>query len=316
MASSLDSLGTAAGALKGLLEPLVARWLRLSGNVRGAVWVLLAAFAFSGMGVCIKLLDGAMPVWELVLLRSIMALILLAPAFYRAGPQVFVTRRAGTHFIRSCAGMGALVSFFLAVTHLELALATTLGFTRTLFVIVLAVLVLGEVIRWRRSLATVVGFVGVIVCVNPGAGEFNPWTLSGLSFALFGAGVTVFVKRLTSTEAPLTIVFWTYVIMGSMAAIPAIYFWRTPEPWELGIILAMSLASAAGQTAMVHGLRAGEATAVTPFEYSRLLYAALLGYFIFAEIPSGSTWIGAVIIVASTLYIALREARLAKASAG
>ncbi|MGI9335893.1 MAG: DMT family transporter, partial [Gammaproteobacteria bacterium] len=266
------------------------------------MWVLLAALAFSGMAVCIKLLGGAMSVWELVLLRSALALVLLTPAFVRAGPRVFMTRRLGTHFVRSCAGMGALVSFFLALTHLDLALATALGFTRALFVIVLAVLLLGEIVRWRRSLATMVGFAGVVVCVNPGAGTFDPWTLSALTFALFGAGVTVFVKRLTSTEAPLAIVFWTYIIMGSLAAAPAVLTWRTPTFTELAIVLLMSLASAAGQTAMVHGLRAGEATAVTPFEYSRLIYAALLGYFMFGEMPDRSTWIGAAIIVASTLY--------------
>lgn len=264
------------------------------------------------MAVCIKIAGRTMSVWELVALRTAFALLVIAPSCYRAGTRFLVTRRPGAHFFRSVLGMGGLVSFFFAVTHLDLALATTLGFTRALFVILLALLFLREKVRWRRSLATAVGFLGVVICVQPGADTFNPWTLVALAFALFGAGVTTMVKRLTSTESPLTIVFYTYVQMGLMAVVPAYLTWTTPSFNELAIVALMGICSVAGQSCMVYGLRAGDATAVTPFEYSRLLFAAVFGYFLFAEVPANQTWLGGAVIIASTVYIAIREARAAK----
>jgi drug/metabolite transporter (DMT)-like permease len=189
-------------------------------------------------------------------------------------------------------------------------LATTLGFTRTLFMIALAVLFLGEVVRWRRTLATVVGFAGVVVCIQPGALGFDPWTLVGAVSALFAAGVTTMIKRLTTTEPPLRILVWSYLIIGFIVAVPAAVIWKTPGIDELMAVALMGLFSAWGQTCMVNSLRVGEATAVAPFEYSRLLFAALVGMLFFAEWPTLETMLGATLIVGSTLYIAVREARL------
>ena len=260
-------------------------WRRLSGNTRGALWMLAASLAFSGMAVFVKILGRTMSVWELAVLRSGFAIIVLSPALIRLGPSILATQRPGAHFVRSALGLGAMVTFFYAVTHLDLALVSALGFTRLLFVILLALLFLGEVIRWRRSLATIAGFVGVLVCLQPGTTAFDPWTLCALVFAAFTAGVTTMVKRLTFTETPLTILFWTYLVMAGLALAPAIYSWRTPTWEELGLIALMAVGSAAGQSCVVHGLRAGEVTAVTPYEYSRLLFAAVLGYLFFAEVP-------------------------------
>ncbi len=261
------------------------------------------------MAVCVKQLGKTLPVWELVTLRTLFALMFLTPVLYRAGPSVLLTTRPGAHLLRSALGMGGLVCFFFSVIHLDLALATTLGFTRALFVIVLAVIFLAEKIRWRRTAATVVGFTGVILCIDPVGGSFDPWTLCALAFALFAAGVTTMVKRLTRTESNLTIVVWTYISMAAMAAIPAWLTWQTPTQFELLLIVFLGITSAAGQTCMVAGLRAGEATAVTPFEYSRLLFASVFGFFLFQEVPGINTWLGAAIIILSTMYIALRERR-------
>ena len=237
-----------------LLSSVFHRWGRIPGNARGAMWILLAALGFSVMTVCIKILGQVMSVWEVLALRAAFAFIVLSPAIWRASPQVFVTRRPLDHLVRSAMGMGGIICLFFALQHLDLALATTLGFTRTLFIIVLAVEFLGEVIRWRRTAATVVGFAGVIICVQPGV-QFDSWTLVGLGAALFSAGVTTTVKRLTTTEPPLTILVWTYLIMGTMASFPALVDWKTPTVGELLVVIGMGLA-AMGQGCMVHGLRA------------------------------------------------------------
>ena len=286
-----------------------AFWLSLSGNTRGAVWFLAASVSFSGMAVCVKLLGRTMSVWEIAVLRSLVALVILSPILFRPGPSVWQTRHFGTHVLRGVLGMCAMVTFFYAVTHLNIALVSGLGFTRVLFVIVLAVLFLGEVVPWQRVVATVVGFAGVLICLQLGTGEFDPWTLCALVFALVTAIIATLVKRMTFTEAPLTIVVWTYVLMGLFSLAPAVLTWTAPTFEELVLIAILGAGSALGQIAVVHGLRAGEVTVVAPFDYTRLLFAAWFGYLFFAEVPGVSTWIGSVVIVASALYITFRESR-------
>ena len=274
----------------------------------------LAALALAGMAVSVKFLSQSVSVWEVLVLRAVFALLVLSPALFKAGPIVFKTNRPWVHVARSAFGMGGMVAMYFALKHLDLALVTTLAFARVLFMIVCAVLFLGEIIRWRRSSATVFGFLGVVVCMQPGADDFNPWTLAALTSALLGAGVTTMIKRLTDTEAPLTITIYAYFIMGGVSLVPALFTWHTPTVIELLAVAAMGTCSALGQTCFALALRAGDATAVTPFEYSRLLWAVLFGYLLFAEIPAASTWMGGAIIIASSFYIALREAKLGKHS--
>lgn len=266
----------------------------------------------AGMSVSVKFLSQSMSVWELLVLRAAFALMILSPALLRAGPRVLRTTRLGLHALRALFGFFGILALFFALKHLDLALVTTLGFARILFMIVCAVLFLGETIRWRRTLATVTGFIGVVVCLRPGADDFDPWTLAALCMALMGAGVTTAIKRLTSTEAPLTITTYAYLIMGAAAVVPAMFAWRAPSTVELLAVVAMAACSTMGQTCVVYALRAGDVTAITPFEYSRLLWALAFGYLLFAEVPAASTWGGGAIIIASTLYIGLREARLSR----
>lgn len=286
---------------------LQARWRSMPGNIRGAIWILLAALWLTGMAVSIKVASQTLSPWQIVLLRAAIAMVLVSPALARQGLGSLRTSRPAIHVMRSMFGFCGIISLVFAVTHLDLALATTLGFTRTLFVILLAVIFLGERLNLKRTIATLVGFGGVVFCMQPGDGAITSiWVLVGVAAAIFAAAVSTTVKNLTRTEAPLTILVWSYVVMGSFAAIPAYLTWKQPNLYEVGIILVMSVFSTLGQTCFVLGLRAGDATAVAPFDYSRLLYATAAGFFIFSEVPTLATVIGASIIVASTLYIAVQ----------
>ncbi len=288
-------------------QTLLDAFGRLAPNVRGAIWILVASLFLSAMAALMKLLGQTMSVWEMMLIRSTIALLLLSPALAANHFAAVRTRRPWAHLGRSMLGAASFGLFFLTVARIDLTLVITLGFTRNLFIVVLAALFLGEVIRARRTTATVIGFIGVMICLRPSSGDFEPWALGAIGFALIAAFVTVTVKRLTETEPPLTIVFYTYAYVGVLALVPAMLTWRTPSTHELVLVLLMALCSTLGQTCMVHGLRAGEATAVTPFEYTRMLYAFVFGYLLFGEVPTASTWIGGAIIIASSLYIAYRE---------
>lgn len=296
--------------LQAKLAPLQARWQLIPGNVRGAVWIMVAAVWLTAMAVSIKVLGKTMSPWQIVMLRSLFALAIIMPALARQGFDKVRTRRPKLHLLRAVVGFCGFTSMVFAVTNLNLALFTTLGFTRILFVILLALMFLGEKLNVKRAAATLAGFLGVVITMQPGAGEgFDPWILVALGSALFAAGVSTTIKHLTRTEAPITIMVWAYVLMTLLAAGPALYEWRTPTLAELGIVAVIGVFTTLGQSCMVLGLRAGDATAVAPFDYTRLLYATAIGFFAFGEVPTLATFLGSAVIVASTLYIALQGAK-------
>jgi len=291
------------------------RWQAVPGNIRGAAWIMLAAVWFTGMAVAIKITGQTMTPWQIVLLRSLMALVIISPMLARQGFDKVRTQRPRLHFLRVVLGFCGITTLVFAITHLELALVTTLGFTRTLFVIVLALVFLDETLNVRRATATVAGFLGVVICMEPGGGDgFDPWVLVALASAFFAASVSTTIKHLTRTEAPITILVWSYTLMALLAAGPAWWFWRLPTAEELAVIAVMSVLTTLGQSCMVLGLRAGDASAVVPFDYTRLLYAAAIGFLFFAEVPTLATFLGALVIVASTLYIALRTGKASPAA--
>jgi drug/metabolite transporter (DMT)-like permease len=211
--------------------------------------------------------------------------------------------------------MTAMFGGFYSVVHLPLADATALSFTKPLFVIVLAVIVLKEKVRIRRWSATIGGFIGVLVMLRPGAG-IEPAAIVGIGAALAVAGVVIMVKDLTKTEQPIAILFYFGLVSTVIALAPALWFWQQPTWWELTLLIAIGALGAGGQGATVRSYLCGEATFVAPFDYTRLLYAGFLGWLFFAEVPDSWTWIGAGIIVASTLYIAYREAELNRQKRG
>jgi drug/metabolite transporter (DMT)-like permease len=168
-------------------------------------------------------------------------------------------------------------------------------------------------VRWRRWSATVLGFLGVLVMVRPGAATFDPAALVALGDSLSIAFLVVLVKRLPASETALIMLFH-FGIVSSLAALPlAVLVWRAPTPTEYGLLIAIGVLGVLAQTCWIRAFRAGEASAVAPFDYTRLIFAAAFGFALFAETLDGWTVAGAAVIVGSTVYIARREAQLAKA---
>ncbi len=283
----------------------------LSPNVRGALWMLLAAFIWSVNEATIKGLGRTLDPFQISFFRCLFGgLVVLPFLLASAGTRAFRTRRFGGHFIRAAAGYVAMALAFYSIVNMPLADATALGFTRPLFMVVLAVLFLGEIARWRRWTATAIGFLGVIVMARPGLETIDLALMAAIGGAFFVAVVSVMIKKLAETERPATIIFYFGVISSTLAVGPALLVWQTPTPIELLLLIGIGAAGSLGQYFTILAFRVGEATAVDPFDYVRLIYATLFGYLFFAELPDRYTLLGAAIIVASTWYIAQREARL------
>ena len=222
------------------------------------------------------------------------------------------TGRLKLHLSRGVVGSLGMICGTYALIHLPLADVTAIGFTTPLFLIVLAALVLGERVRARRWSATAIGFVGMLVMLRPGDGILEIAALVALLGALAAASVKLLVKQLAVTERPLTIMLYLGLTSVAVTALPAALVWQAPTFAELGwMALAAGLASLA-QLCFIRGYRIGEASALAPFEYARLPFAAAYGFLLFAELPDRYTLLGVLLIVGSTLYIARREAQLGK----
>jgi drug/metabolite transporter (DMT)-like permease len=223
------------------------------------------------------------------------------------------TRRAGAHIARMAVGMTAMAMNFLAMILLPLADATAIGFTVPIFSTALAALLLGEATgRWRWA-AVLAGFVGVIVIIQPGR---NVIPLEGagvaLSAALLTAAVTIMIRRLGATERTTTTVFWFAVSSLPPLAILMLWFGQAHDPVTWAILGFMAITGGLAQLALTGSLRLAPVALVMPMDYTSLLWAALLGILVFAELPSHSTWLGAPIIIASGLVILWREHRVAR----
>ncbi len=297
--------------LETLFPGLSRVWRRLPPNARGALWMMLGAVFFSVMAVLIKSLGGRLGSPVITHFRALFGLAVVMPFALRYGIGGVKTGRLPLHILRGAIGSCAMMLGFYSLTKLPLADAVALSFTRPFFLIILAVLFLGEVVRIRRWSATAVGFIGVLVMMRP-TGEIEIATFAAISGAFLVAVAIVCVKKLSTTERPSVLLFYFGVISCLTTLGPAAYHWVTPTGLEFAALIAVGATAATGQACVVRGLAVGDATAVAPFDYTRLLFAAAFGYLVFGEVPDAWMWTGAAIVVAASVYIAQREIRLGR----
>lgn len=278
----------------------------MSGNVRGALWLLLAAGFFAAMHGLIKALGAGLHPFEIVFFRSLFGLLALLPFVAGTGREAVAMRRPALHLLRAALGLGSMAAGFSALTLLPLASAVSFQFTKPLFMMILAALFLGEPLRGRRSLATAAGFAGVLIMLRPGEGGWQWASLLALAGALLMALVMTTVKKMTETERPLAIVFWFSMLATLGALAPALWVWRTPGWAELGLLALMGTAGTLAQYCTVRAYRVGEASVVTPMDYAQMPFAVLIGWLAFAELPDGWTLAGAAVIAVSSLYVVRR----------
>lgn len=293
-------------------QALRARWQALSPNVQGAVWVVLSCLCVGTMAAVVKLLGTRLDSFQLAFLRALFGLMIVLPLAVKAGPEVLRTARPGLHLARGLAGTVGMTCSFFALTRMPLADVSAIAFTTPLFLVVLAALALREAVGPRRWTATAVGFVGVLIMLRPGDGVLQIAALVALLGALAAATVKLLIKRLSQTERPLTMILYLGMISTAVTALPAALVWQTPTWLELAAMLGAAACAMLAQICFIRGYKIGEASALAPFEYARLPFAVAYGFLLFADIPDRYTVLGAALIVASTLYIARREARLGK----
>ncbi len=280
--------------------------------IKAALYMLATTVLISVMHAMIRHISATQHPFEIAFFRSFFGLIAFLPIFLRHGTRVLRTERLPLHFARGVIQTGAMLMFFTAISLLPLAKLSALSFTSPLFASLFAIVLLGERVRLRRTAALLVGFAGTLIIIQPGTVSIETGTLLVLgSSALWGFAL-IFVKRLSATDSSVTIVTYMNLFLTPLALIPALFVWRWPTGQELLLLFLVGAIASSAHFAMTQAFRHADTTAVMPFDYTRLVWASILGFILFAEVPSLLTLLGGLIIAASATYIAFREAQVGK----
>lgn len=274
--------------------------------------MLAATAVMTCMHASVRHVSEGLHPFEIAFFRNLFGLVTIVPLAWRAGLASLATRQPGLQVARSAFGLFAMLSWFYGLSVVPIADATALSFTAVIFGSVGAALFLGERMHVRRWTAAVVGLAGALVILRPGFEEVDAGSLLVLFSSVCWAAALLTVKRLSRTDTTVCIVAWNSMLLTVLSLPAALAVWTWPSPVELGWLALIGALATVGHLAMTSAFKAADATVVFPVDYTRLVWASLLGYLAFGDPLDGWTWAGGTIIFASTTYLAVRERRLAQ----
>lgn len=290
--------------------------IRVASSVPAIALMLLSTFWFTVMHAGVQIvatldLDGdgqPLPPMVVAVFRIFFGIIVIVPFIVRDGLGVFRTRRLGMMTVRAAINTAAMLLFFTALALTDLPTVTALGFTAPLFATLMAILVFGERVGWRRWSAILVGFAGTLIVLRPGVGDIGLGEVFTIASAVGWAAVMIIIKDLGRTDSSVTITAYTTVLMGPMALVMALAFgWQTPSWIELAWLAGIGVLGGLAQLTLAQSLKLADTHIIMPFDFTRLVWATILSASIFAVWPDVWSWIGGAVIFASGAYIAYRE---------
>ncbi len=277
--------------------------------LRGIWWMLVTGLLFVSVTGVVRHLGTDMNPMQAAFIRYAFGVVLIAPVLLRMFASRAAPSRLGLHGLRGVAHGIAVMLWFFAMARIPIAQVTAIGFTTPIFTTIGAALFLGERLYARRIAAVVVSFLGTLVILRPGAVDIELGALAQLAAAPLFACSFLIAKKLTKTESSASIVAYMSVFVTLALLPPALLVWRTPTLTELGWLFVTAVFATAGHYTLTRAMQAMELTVLQPFSFLQLVWATLLGFYAFSEVPDVWTLTGGAIIVASVTYIAHREAR-------
>ena len=277
--------------------------------LRAILSILAAMACFSCLNAMSKTLSATYPVIEIIWARYFFAfLFMLAMFLPRSGRELFRIRRLDTQVLRGLLLFFSSYLYFHGIAYLPLATAASISLSSPIIVTALSSRLLGEAVGPRRWAAVGVGFVGALIVVRPGHAEFDWHILLIVASAVSSAFYQLFSRRYGQSERPdasATVA----TIVGTVAASPFLPFeWVTPAwGWDVALFVGMGVMAGTGHYFLTIAYSQAPASIVSPFNYTQLIGAAILGYFVFGDLPDHWTWVGSAVIISSGLYIGYRE---------
>jgi drug/metabolite transporter (DMT)-like permease len=293
----------------GLIAARVARPQRPNSSAAFGIGLALMAFAlFSSTDAMIKWLSAGYPVHQMLFFNAAFALVPVAlVTFHGGGMHLLRTERIGLHLLRGGFGLIAAFCAFTAFSLMPLADAYAIIFATPLLITVLSVPHLGETVRWRRGMAVVVGFGGVLIMLQPGNGSLDLAAGAAMMTAAASALSVVVVRKLSTTETTASIAFYTNATALVAMAFLLPFDFVLPNLADLAMMAVAGLTAGSAVMLLVAGYRRAPAAVVAPFQYSQMLWGVGLGLLFWGDVPTAAVAVGATIVVASGLYILYRE---------
>ncbi|MHA3116741.1 DMT family transporter [Acinetobacter sp. ANC 4635] len=264
-------------------------------------FLIISAFLFSIMGVCIRYASHTVDNATIVFFRNFIGLFIFIPILLQKGPQFFKTTKLWMHLWRSIVGLSAMYGFFYAIAHLKLSNAMVFTYSSPIFIPVIAWLFLKEQITKSMLIAALIGLTGVLCVAKPDSGMFNSISLIGLAASFLAAMAFVTVRALTNTEPAERIVFYFCAFGSLVSAIPMFWLLR-PYHWqELAFLISAGLLANISQIFMSKAYSLAPAGQIGPVNYMAIIFAGIWGYFFWKELPDYASLIGFILIFASIL---------------
>ncbi|MEM9683763.1 MAG: DMT family transporter [Pseudomonadota bacterium] len=276
--------------------------------LQGVLWMVVAAFFFAVSVGLVRHISENIDAFSQTFWRQLIGLLIILPFVFRNGISGLRTHQLKTNLLRNMAGYSGIALSFYSVTLIPLAESLALQFTLPLFTIIFAIVILGERVGVHRWVATVTGFLGALIILRPGVVVIELGMIVALVAAALLALSDVLARQLSRTETTLMIVFYGYLLQTPMALAVAIPQWDTPTAEDWPWLIALGLCSFAAQWGLSRAFVLAEASLVSPILFLRLPIVSVIGYVFFAQVPDIWTWVGALVIFASTYYAARREA--------
>ncbi|MEX2453424.1 MAG: EamA family transporter [Rhodospirillaceae bacterium] len=292
-----------AGRIYLFLTALSGRFKALPGAVRAGIWISGSAVAYAVMIFYGRYLAPEIPIFEIAFLRNAFAILFMMPWLRKVGISGMRTQHVGRHLLRGAISSVNVTCLFAAVSFLPIADASAINFMQPVIATAIACLFLGEVASLRRWMAIGLGFVGALLVIRPGFEAFNIGIAFALGSAMAGALVSIMIKTLVRTDPPDTIAAWLFVTQTLILMIPTLFVWVTPT-WNQWLIFALlGIISVLLQRTYNRGIQAADISISMPFNFTRLIWAALLGWLAFGEFPDIWTWMGGAVIFFASIWL-------------
>ncbi len=286
---------------------LAALWRAAPPVIRGILMMCISTVFFSVMHVLVRYAAKEVPPFQIAFLRNTFGVVVFLPLLVSGGFGFLRTGRLGMHALRGLLNVVAMLMFFTSLSLTPVARVTALAFTAPLFTALLSVLFLGERFRARRWTALALGFAGMLIILRPGMIPADLGSLLVVGSASLWAVTMIVIKVLSRTESSFAITAYMNLFLALFSLGPALWVWVMPPPEMWVWLVAIGVIGTIAQLALSQALKETEPTAVLPFDFLKLIWTAILGFWVFGEVPDVLTWVGAAVVFGSGFYIAWRE---------
>ena len=268
--------------------------------MRAALWMSGAIFSFTAMAIAGRELSAELTTFQILFFRSLVGFVVVVAVLRQAGWGQLRTRMFGTHLIRNLAHYGGQYGWFYGIALLPLAEVFAIEFTMPIWTAVFAAIILGERVNRQRALAIAIGFAGVLVMLRPGIAVVSPATLAVLAAALAYGFAHTLTKRLSGTDTPLAILFYTTAMQLPLAFLPALNDWAWPSAAAWPWVLVVGLTALSAHYCLTRAFMLEDAAVVMPMDFLRLPLIAVVGLFLYGEPIQFWVFIGGAIVFAGS----------------